>query len=75
MHSSEWPAEYLSRKEAYLDSGYKAIVVSSSGYKLCLAQDSSINDVRWSGDAVVVSYRNGTRIRYYGPYGSQRENI
>ena len=75
MHASEWPAEYRNRKEAYLESGYKAIVVSTSGYKLCLAQDTGISSVSWAGDAVVISYRNGTRIRYYGPYGSQRENI
>ena len=65
MHTSEWPSEYLGRKEAYLESGYK----------LCLAQDSGITDVRWSGDAVIITYRNGTRMRYYGPYGSQRESL
>lgn len=75
MHTSEWSSEYLSRKEAYLESGYKAVVVSNSGYKLCLVQDSGISDVRWMGDAVVVSFRNGTRMRYYGPYGSQRESL
>ena len=61
--AEEWPAEYLNRKEAYIDGGYKAVVVSTSGYKLCLAQDSAIIDVRWAGDAVVISYRNGTRER------------
>ena len=55
MHASEWPAVYLSRKEAFLKDGYKAIVVGSGGYEFCLAQDSGISDVRWSGDAVIIS--------------------
>ena len=75
MHASEWPSEYLIRKEAYLEGGYQAIVVGAGGYKLCLASNSGISDVRWVGDAVVISYKNGTRTRYYGPYGSQRESL
>jgi len=75
MHSTEWTEEYLIRKEAYLDSNHQAIVVSASGYKHSLGSDGGWIDVRWMGDAVVITTSSGMKIRYYGPYGSQREYI
>ena len=75
MHASEWSSEFLSRKEAYVDSGHQVVVVGESGRKCYLGSDSSIVDARWVGDAVVVYYSHGMKVRYYGPYSYQRENI
>lgn len=75
MHSTEWPEEYLIRKEAYVDQNHQVVVVSANGSKHYLGSDASIIDACWMGDAVVITYRSGQRLRYYGPYGSQREYI
>lgn len=75
MHASEWSQDYLSRKEVYIDGGNQVVVVGLNGAKCYLGSDSGIIDASWVGEAVVVTFRSGMRIRYYGPYGSQRENI
>lgn len=75
MHTSEWPQEYLIRKEAYVDNNHQVIVVAADGYRKGLGTDSSIVDACWVGDAVVITYSFGRRVRCYGPYGSQREEL
>ena len=72
MHKSEWPKEYLDRHEVVVrnDTVY---VKSINGGEMSLASNSGIKGYL-SGDVVIVEYPNGTRLRYYGPYGSQREN-
>lgn len=74
MHSTEWPEEYLIRKEVYIHDK-SVYVVAANGYPHCLAYDGGIVDARWMGDAVVITYENGCRTRYFGPYGSQRESL
>ena len=48
---------------------------SSRGAVTGLVADTAIVDAQWINDAVVVTYRNGNRVRYFGPYGSQREQL
>ena len=74
MHSTEWPEEYLIRKEVYIRDK-SVYVVAANGYSHCLAFDGGIVDACWMGDAVVITYENGSRLRYFGPYGSQRESL
>lgn len=74
---SEWPEEFLIRKEVILDYNSSTLYVcSATGYKLGLISGiGGIEDAKWVGDAVIVYWKNGMRTRYYGPYGSQRENV
>ena len=74
MRNSEWPREYLETKEVFIKNN-TVYVRSSRGATTGLACDASIIDARWVNDAVVVTYRNGNRVRYYGPYGSNRETL
>ena len=75
MHSTEWSQDYLIRKEAYVDNNHQVIVVRADGYRHGLGSDAAIVDACWMGDAVVITYRSGRRVRYYGPYGHQRESL
>ena len=75
MHTSEWSQDYLIRKEVYVDSGHQVVVVSANGSKHYLGADASIIDASWVGDAVVITFRSGRKVRYYGPYGWQREEL
>lgn len=75
MHTSEWSQDYLIRKEAYVTPNHEVIVVRADGYRHGLGSDAGIVDASWIGDAVVITFRSGQRLRYYGPYGSQREYI
>ena len=74
MHTSEWSQDYLIRKEVYITNN-TVYVVRSDGYRLGLESDTGIVNAQWVGDAIVITYRGGQRVRYYGQYGSQRENI
>ena len=55
--------------------GYTVKVFSSRGQSYNLISDAGIVDARWIGDAVIVTFRNGSRVRFYGPYGNQYESI
>ena len=74
MRNSEWPREYLETKEVFIKNNM-VYVRSSRGATTGLVCDSSIVDAQWVNDAVVVYYKNGCKVRYFGPYGSQRESI
>jgi hypothetical protein len=74
MRNSEWPREYLETKEVFIKNNM-VYVRSSRGTTTGLVSDSSIVNAQWVNDAVVVTYRNGQRVRYFGPYGSQRETL
>ena len=74
MRNSEWPREYLETKEVFIKNN-TVYVRSSRGTTTGLVSDSSIVNAQWVNDAVVVTYRNGQRVRYFGPYGSQRETL
>ena len=74
MRNSEWPREYLETKEVFVKNNM-VYVRSSRGTTTGLVSDSSIVNAQWVNDAVVVTYRNGQRVRYFGPYGSQRETL
>lgn len=74
MHTSEWPREFSENQHVVLD-GYTVKVFSSRGHSYNLISDTGIVDARWIGDAVVVTFRNGNRVRFYGPYGNQYESI
>lgn len=74
MHSSEWSRDFIIRKEVYIRNN-TVYVVRADGSELGLASDTGIVDAQWVGDAVVLTYRGGQRLRYYGQYGSQRESI
>lgn len=74
MRNSEWPREYLEVKQVEIRNN-TVYVRSSRGNYTGLASDTAIVDAEWINDAVVITYRNGNRVRYYGPYGSQREQL
>ena len=74
MHTSEWPREFSENQHVVLD-GYTVKVFSSRGQSYNLISDAGIVDARWIGDAVIVTFRNGNRVRFYGPYGNQYESI
>lgn len=74
MRNSEWPREYLELKHVEIRNNI-VYVKSSRGAFTGLVADAGVVDAQWVNDAVVVTYRNGTRVRYYGPYGSQRETL
>ena len=40
---------------------------SSRGAVTGLVADTAIVDAQWVNDAVIVTYRNGNKVRYYGP--------
>ena len=72
MRNSEWPRQYLETKEVFIKNN-TVYVRSSRGATTGLVCDTSIIDARWVNDAVVVTYKNGQRVRYFGP--SQRETL
>ena len=74
MHASEWPREFSENQHVVLD-GYTVKVFSSRGQSYNLISDAGIVDARWIGDAVIVTFRNGSRVRFYGPGGNQYESI
>ena len=74
MHASEWSREFSENQHVVLD-GYTVKVFSSRGQSYNLISDAGIVDARWIGDAVIVTFRNGSRVRFYGPYGNQYESI
>lgn len=74
MRPSEWPREYTELQHVEIRNNM-VYVKSSRGACLGLVGDTGIVDAKWIADAVIVYYRNGVRVRYYGPYGSQREQI
>ena len=74
MRNSEWPREYLDTKDVFIWNN-TVYVKSSRGATTALASDTAIVDAQWVNDAVIISYSNGRSVRYYGPYGSQRESI
>ena len=74
MRPSEWPREYAELQHVEIRNNM-VYVKSSRGGSLGLVCDAAIVDAKWVGGAVIVQYRNGVRVRYYGPYGSQREQI
>lgn len=74
MHTSEWPREFSENQYVVVD-GYTVKVFSSRGQSYNLISDASIVDAIWVGGAVIVTFRNGRRVRFYGPYGNQYENI
>lgn len=74
MHASEWPREFSENQYVVVD-GYTVKVFSSRGQSYNLISDASIVDAIWVGGAVIVTFRNGRRVRFYGPYGNQYENI
>ena len=74
MSKTEWPIEFLERREVEL-RGNSVYVIDNRGYGKLLSTNSSIVDARWIGDAVVITYANGSRTRHFGPYDSQRENF
>ena len=74
MHASEWPREFSENQHVVLD-GYTVKVFSSRGQSYNLISDAGTVDARWIGDAVIVTFRNGNRVRFYGPYGNQYESI
>lgn len=74
MRNSEWPREFLELKQVEIRNN-TVYVKSSRGATINLVSDTSLVDVQWVYDAVVVSYKNGQRVRYFGPNGSQRESI
>ena len=74
MHNSEWPREFSENQHVVLD-GYTVKVFSSRGQSYNLISDAGIVDARWIGDAVIVTFRNGSRVRFYGPYVNQYESI
>jgi len=74
MRKSEWPREYLEAKQVEIRNN-TVYVKSSRGNSTGIAADTSITDAQWVNDAVVITYRNGNRVRYFGPYGSQREQL
>ncbi|MBO7458670.1 MAG: hypothetical protein J6T80_05390 [Paludibacteraceae bacterium] len=74
MHTSEWPREFSEYQYVVVD-GYTVKVFSSRGQSYNLISDASIVDAMWAGGAVIVSFRNGRRVRFYGPYGNQYEDM
>lgn len=74
MRNSEWPREYLELKQVEIRNN-TVYVKSSRGGVTGLASDTAIVDAEWINDAVVITYRNGNRFRYFGPYGAQREQL
>ena len=74
MHTSEWPREFSENQHVVLE-GYRVRVFSSRGHSYDLISDASIVDARWIGDAVIVTFRNVRRLRFFGPYGNQYESI
>ncbi|MCQ2360291.1 MAG: hypothetical protein MJ009_02270 [Paludibacteraceae bacterium] len=72
MHASEWPREFLVRQEVEIRNN-TVYVKDERGYEQSLADDSGIVDAKWVANAVIITYKNGTKTRYWGPYGSQRE--
>jgi hypothetical protein len=74
MHASEWPREFSENQHVVLD-GYTVKVFSSRGQSYNLISDAGIVDARWIGDVVIVTFRNGNRVRFYGPYGNQYESV
>jgi len=72
MRNSEWPIEYLELKQVEIKNN-TVYVRSSRGAVTGLASDTAIVDAQWINDAVVITYRNGTRVRYYSPY--MRESL
>lgn len=74
MHASEWPREFSENQHVVVE-GCTVKVFSSRGQSYNLISDASIVDARWIGDAVIVTFRNGRRLRFFGPYGNQYENI
>ena len=72
MRNSEWPQEYLDLKQVEIRNN-EVRVKSSRGFYKGLACDTAIVDAQWINDAVVITYRNGTRVRYYSPY--MRESL
>lgn len=74
MHTSEWPREFSENQHVVLE-GYRVRVFSSRGHSYDLISDASIVDARWIGDAVIVTFRNGRRLRFFSPDGNQYESI
>ena len=74
MHISKWPREFSENQHVVLD-GYTVKVFSSRGQSYNLVSDAGIVSAAWVSGAVIVTFRNGNRIRYYGPYGNQYESI
>lgn len=74
MHTSEWPREFSENQHVVLE-GYRVRVFSSRGHSYDLISDASIVDAIWIGDAVIVTFRNGRRLRFFGPDGNQYESI
>ena len=74
MHASEWPREFSEYQYVALD-GCTVKVFSSRGQSYNLISDASIVDAMWAGGAVIVTFRNGRRVRFFGPYGNQYEDF
>ena len=74
MHTSEWPREFSEYQYVVVD-GYTVKVFSSRGQSYNLLSDAGVVNAMWAGDAVIVTFRNGRRVRYYGPYGNQYEEV
>lgn len=67
MTPSQWPQEFLEKKEVYINNNH-VVVVDSRGYHLGIWCDAGIVDAQWVADAVIVTFRDGRRWRVFSPY-------